>query len=122
MAADAVAAQVHARWIPLAGAWALGTAREVEPNTHLTAETDGVLHAHLDAATNGPRGVVRLYSNAADPWAGASVHTWLATGQRLGRASAMLPVGKGGTYFASFTPSSGAPRLRLTWTPIVHRT
>ena len=120
MPAGAVAAQVHARWIPLAGDWALGTAREVEPNTHLTAETDGVLHAHLDAVTNGPRGVVRLYSNAADPWAGASVHTWLATGQRLGRASAMLPVGKGGTYFASFTPSSGAPQLRLTWTPIVH--
>ena len=51
---------------------------------------------------------MRLYSSAADPWAGAAVHTWLATGQRLGRASAMLPVGKGGTYFASFTPSSGA--------------
>lgn len=122
LSADGVASQVHARWIPLGASWRLDPSREVEPNTHLTAETDGVLHAHLDAVTNGPRGAVRLYSSAADPWTGASVHTWLSTGQRLGRASAMLPVGKGGTYFASFTPSSGAPRLRLTWTPIVRRT
>lgn len=119
-AGPADAFEVRARRIPLGEGWSMGSAEEVEPNTHLTAQTDGVLHALLDAAGDAPRGFVRLYSASDDPWAGASVHTYSPHHRRVGLASAMLPVGKGSPYFASFTPTSGAPRLRLTWTPIVH--
>lgn len=117
---DQVAAHVHARWIPLAPEWTMGPAQDVEPNTHLTAETDGVLHALLEAE-NPARGFVRLYGAATDPWAGASAHVYTPHHRRAGLASAMLPVGKGATYFASFTPTAHLPRLRLTWTPIIHR-
>ena len=115
---DQVAGLVHARWIPLAPEWTMGPAQDVAPNTHLTAETDGVVHALLEAEDRA-RGFVRLYGAATDPWAGASAHLY-PPHSRASHASAMLPVGKGAAYFASFTPTSYMPRLRLTWTPITH--
>lgn len=114
-------ANVQARFIALDDAWMLGPCREIEPGTHLTADTDGVLHAQLDVVGDGPRAVVRLYAEAPDPWAGCSVHVFGQHVRLLRHASALLPVGKGGTFFASYAPTSGAPPLRLTWTPIVRR-
>jgi hypothetical protein len=120
------AAQAQARWIPLAADWTMGSARAIAPNTHLTAETDGILHGLLDAEGYGARAFLRLYSGAPDPWAGASAHNYPRSGyphpRHVRYASAMLPVGKGTTYFASYTPTCNTPRLTLTWTPITRRT
>jgi hypothetical protein len=112
---------VQARFIALDNAWMLGPSREIEPGTHLTADTDGVLHAQLDVVGDGPRAVVRLYAGAPDPWAGCSVHAFGPHVRLLRHASALLPIGKGGKLYTSYAPTSGAPPLRLTWTPIVRR-
>ncbi|MCV2393752.1 hypothetical protein OEB99_05470 [Actinotalea sp. M2MS4P-6] len=119
--APAEAAKVQARFIPLDDAWILGPPREVEPVTHLVADTDGVLHAQLDVVGDGPRAVVRLYAEAPDPWAGCSVHVYTPHVRLLRHASALLPIGKGGKFFSSYAPTSGAPVLALTWTPILRR-
>lgn len=108
-----------ARWIPLGEGWSFGQREPVQQNTRLTAETDGVLHALLDAGGVGPGGAVRLYGAAADSWSGTAVHYYPPLKRLVKYGSALLPVGKGASYRSSYTPIYGMPKLSLTWTPIV---
>jgi hypothetical protein len=121
---------VRAAWIPLGPGservpdgtqrsvrWTMGPAVPVEANTRLTARTDGILHGFVRAEGNGPRGHIRLYVGS-EQWAGASVHHY-PKHARFGRyASAMLPVGRGSDFQASYLPTSSSPPYTFWWTPI----
>jgi hypothetical protein len=118
--------------------WRMRPPVTVEANTRLTAETDGILHGFVRAdipthrATNWPAfslsstGHVRLHlytERAPALWAGGSAHHSInpmgGAGARFGRyATAILPVGRGTHFMASFNKVWGSPVCTLWWTPI----
>jgi hypothetical protein len=99
--------------------WRMGPAVPVEKNTRLTAETDGILHGFVHSDTLG-RAHIRLYVGS-DVWAAASVHH-NPPSHRYGRyATAMVPVGRGSDFRASYQPTSLAPSHTFWWTPITEK-
>jgi hypothetical protein len=111
---------VRARWIPLTGDWKMEASTEIQAGTSRNAETDGILHAFLQAQVEGARGWIALYTAGIhQPWAASSVHRYRKHDRWGLSASAMLPVGKNAEYVARLvdTPDRRTT-LNLWWTAI----
>ena len=112
----------RAFFVPLATGITLSGSQVVAANTLYQNNTAGFLVAYLNAATDGDRGTIELQRGTPQSlttYASTSVHFYSGSDTWVPMNSATIPVNRGESFIAKFTPTSGFPVARVVWFPAV---
>lgn len=110
----------RAFFVPLDKRVSLSNFMVVAANTIYQNNTSGFLVAYLRATANGDRGNVDLQRGTPQSlttFGSTSIHYYSSSDIWVPMNSVTIPINRGESFMAKFTPTSGYPEARVVWFP-----